>query len=103
MVRGEVSSCIYMIQEGQVDVSYKNSSYVLLEYDSGSYIGDTSYLFRILNLYSYTTRQASGNGLLIYSLHEKYLEDILNTYPEFKSLLKLRALRRHRYLRKLKN
>ena len=100
---GEVSSCIYMIQEGQVDVSYKDSPYVLLEYDGGSYIGDTSYIFGILNQYKYTTRQASCNGLLIYSLQEKYLEEILDTYPEFKSLLKLRALRRHHYLRKLKN
>ena len=45
----EISSAIFLIQEGQVEVSHKNSFWTLLEFDEGSYIGDTSYIYRILN------------------------------------------------------
>lgn len=40
-----VSQALYFIYDGQVEVSYKDSENVLLIYDQGSYIGDTSYIF----------------------------------------------------------
>ena len=44
----------------------------------------------------------SQNRLKIYSLQECYLQEIFEAYPEFKNVLKIRALRRHHYIRKLK-
>jgi len=90
---GQVSSCIYLIQKGQVEVSYQYVSKIyseqhnkdrdnkLLQFDAGSYIGDTSYIFRILNQYSYRPKQSSVNGLMIYSLNEKYLSQIFKNFP----------------------
>lgn len=98
----EISPSIYLIQDGQVEVSHKDSKYVLLQYDEGSYIGDTSFIFRILNQYSFKPKQSSNNGLFIYSLKEKYLTEIFHDFPKFENLLKIRALRRHHYLRKIK-
>jgi signal-transduction protein with cAMP-binding, CBS, and nucleotidyltransferase domain len=98
----EISPSIYLIHDGQVDVSHKDSKWTLLSYEEGSYIGDTSYIFRILNQYSFKPKQSSSNGLLIYSLKDKYLSDIFDNFPRFESLLKVRALQRHHYIRKLK-
>lgn len=39
----------------------------------------------------------------IYGLQDQYLSGIFYDYPIFKNVLKIRALRRHRYIRKLKN
>ena len=39
----------------------------------------------------------------IFSLQENYLDEIFKDFPRFLNLLKIRALRRHRYLRKLKH
>jgi CRP-like cAMP-binding protein len=48
-----VSSEIYFIYEGEVKVTYKDSGNVLMYFDPGSYIGDTSYIFKIRNQYKY--------------------------------------------------
>lgn len=45
----EVSNAIYFIQYGQVEVSYKNDDHILLLYENGSYIGDTSLIYGIRN------------------------------------------------------
>lgn len=39
----------------------------------------------------------------MYSLHDKYLQEIFGNFPIFQDVLKVRALRRHHYLRKLKD
>lgn len=44
-----VSSEIYFIYEGEVVVTYKERENVLIHFDQGSYIGDTSYIFEIRN------------------------------------------------------
>jgi len=54
-----VSSGIFFIYDGEVEVSYKLNEYVLLIYDQGSYIGDTSYIFQIRNQYQYKTKQGN--------------------------------------------
>ena len=48
-----VSSEIYFIYEGEVEVSYKEHGNVIIYFDKGSYIGDTSYIFKIRNQYKY--------------------------------------------------
>jgi len=40
-----VSSGIYFVYEGQVDMYYKDSTHPLLMFDKGSYFGDISYIF----------------------------------------------------------
>jgi len=40
-----VSSGIYFVYEGQVDMYYKDSIHPLLMFDKGSYFGDISYIF----------------------------------------------------------
>lgn len=97
-----VSSEIYFIYEGEVEVTYKERENVLIHFDQGSYIGDTSYIFEIRNQYTYTC-VGEGKKSRIYGLHDKYLQDIFTDYPDFKNVLRIRALRRHHYLRKLKN
>lgn len=100
-----MSQALYFVYDGQVEVSYKDNENVLLIYDQGSYIGDTSYIFQIRNQYRY--RQApSKDGktpFRVYSLQDKYLQDIFGNFPQFKDVLKVRGLRRHHYLRKLKD
>lgn len=98
-----VSSEIYFIYEGEVEVTYKEHDDVLIYFDQGSYIGDTSYIFEIRNQYKYRCIQDGKSKARIYALHDKYLVEIFNDFPDFKNVLKIRALRRHHYLRKLKN
>ena len=98
-----VSSEIYFIYEGQVDVTYKERENVLIHFEEGSYIGDTSYIFEIRNQYKYRCVANSKTKARIYGLHDQYLQDIFNSFPEFKNVLRIRALRRHHYLRKLKD
>jgi signal-transduction protein with cAMP-binding, CBS, and nucleotidyltransferase domain len=98
-----VSSEIYFIYEGEVEVTYKDRDNVLIYFDQGSYIGDTSYIFKIRNQYKYRCIADGKSKPRIYALHDKYLFEIFNDYPAFKNVLQIRALRRHHYLRKLKN
>ena len=37
----------------------------------------------------------------IYTIRDQYFENILDSYPKFKKMLKIRALRRNRYFKKL--
>lgn len=99
----EISNGIYLVQEGNIDVSYKDHDIKFLQFDAGCYIGDTSYIFRTLNQYCYKVRQSSQSGLLVYSIQDRYLSQIFAEFPRFESILKIRALRRHHYQRKLKN
>lgn len=98
-----VSSEIYFIYEGEVEVTYKDRENVLIHFDQGSYIGDTSYIFEIRNQYKYRCVADGKTKARIYGLHDKYLVEIFNDFPDFKNVLRIRALRRHHYLRKLKN
>lgn len=48
-----VSQGIYFIQEGKVEVFARDSNLPLLNYDAGSYFGDSSFIFKIRNQYAY--------------------------------------------------
>ena len=98
----EITEQIFFVHDAEVTVAYKTWPHQLLLFEQGSYFGDTSYLFKIINHYRYTL-QSHPESSRIYSLHAKYLESILEDFDDFASVLKIRALRRHRYLRKLKN
>ena len=79
----------------------KDSDIPMILYDSGSYIGDTSYIFRIRNNFGYYFKTESLDNQ-VFSLQEPYIDEILEDFPVLHSVLKIRALRRHRYLRKLR-
>ena len=96
-----MSSGIFFIHEGQVDVYYKDSPHILLMFSYGSYFGDVSFIFQVRNQYHYIARP--GVESKFYSLQDTYLYDIFQNFPEFKDVLQIRALRRHHYFRKLKN
>jgi CRP-like cAMP-binding protein len=65
-----VSSEIYFIYEGEVKVTYKDSGNVLMYFDPGSYIGDTSYIFKIRNQYKYRCIADGKQKPRIYALHD---------------------------------
>ena len=45
----EISTGIYFIQEGNIEVWAKNQNDSILRFESGTYIGDSSYIFKIRN------------------------------------------------------
>jgi len=98
----EITDCIYFVYEGEVTVSYKQTKQPLLLFEQGSYIGETSFILKIRNQYTYQLKLGKEPAK-IYGLQQKYLDPILREYPEWKNVLKVRALRRHHYLRKMKN
>ena len=57
-----VSSGIYFIYEGQVDMYYKDSNHPLIMFDRGSYFGDISYIFQVRNQYFYYFRPTSADA-----------------------------------------
>ena len=98
-----VSSRIYCIWQGTIDMYYKNGPHLLTELDEGSYFGEISYIYRVRNQYGFYrsfNKDTSKSARLFY-LPDKYLKEIFNQYPTFKNLLKIRALRRHHYFKKL--
>ena len=62
-----VSTGIYFIQEGKVEVFSRENDIPMLLYDSGSYIGDTSFIFKIRNHYGYYYKTESNENQ-VYSL-----------------------------------
>ena len=44
-----ITSGIYLVYEGQIDMYYKNNTIPLLMFEPGSYFGDISYIFRAKN------------------------------------------------------
>jgi hypothetical protein len=58
-------------------------------------------LFKVRNFYRFNLHQENKKPK-VYSLQHKYLEKIFNSFPDFKSLIKIRALRRQHYYKKLR-
>lgn len=97
-----VSTGIFFIFRGKISIFYKNeSAHALLILEDGSYFGDISFIFQVINQYKYKPIAATNSKF--YSLQDKYLSEIFNRFPEFKNVLQIRALRRHHYFRKLKH
>ena len=105
----EISPALHFIVEGSVDMYYKHHDCPLVTLENGSYFGDISCIFRIKNQYSFIPKlQKANNEDLVsnqkfYSIDEDYLGLIFKQFPGFMDLMKIRALRRQRYYRKLKN
>ena len=66
-----------------------------------SYFGEISFIFQLVNQYSYRVVSKEDDSLL-YSIRDDEFKDILETYPEFQDVLKIRALRRYHYLTRLR-
>jgi len=93
-----ISMKMFFLLKGVVDVKYLRSKIPLVNYREGGYFGEVSLLFSLKNKYTFTPRPHSS----VFSLKQVYLKEMLERYPEFKQMLEIRGLRRHRYLRKLK-
>ena len=91
---GVVSKKMVLVQEGLVEMFYKNSTMPLLLYEDGSYFGEISYLFDVKNLYRFKLANSENKKQKVFSLLEKNLTQIFESFPEFKNLIKIRALRR---------
>ena len=95
-----MSQKIYFILSGIVDVFHMDSKDSLVHFKEGSYFGEVSYIFKVRNKYSFIPRPKTKYQ--IFSLKSKAIDEMFDNYPDFKSLLQIRGLRRHLYLRKLK-
>ena len=74
-----VSNAIYFVDKGTVRVYYKDTQYGLINLDEGSYFGEISLIFQVLNHYKYipliTTNKNKPEEKVtkIFSIHEKHL------------------------------
>lgn len=80
-----VSNAIYFIFKGQVRVYYKDESHALVNLDEGSYFGEVSFIFQVLNMYTYMP--ISGQNSKFYSIQDNYLNEIFEKFPDFKNIL----------------
>ena len=101
---GIVSQSIYCIYQGSIDIYYKDLPYILCSLDEGSYFGDISCMFKVKNQYSFIRSDIiNPHNSKLFFLQENYLNNILEKFPQFGNLLKIRALRRQHYFRKLRH
>ena len=98
---GLISRGITFIQKGHIVVSYKSMKDPLINLKSGSYFGEISYIFKLVNQYSYKSLSKEDDTLL-FSLKDENLREIIEIYTEFSSIISLRAYRRFHYLTKLR-
>ena len=98
---GLISRGITFIQNGHIVVSYKSMKDPLINLKSGSYFGEISYIFKLVNQYSYKSLSKEDDTLL-FSLKDENLREIIEIYTEFSSIISLRAYRRYHYLTKLR-
>lgn len=101
-----VSRGIVFIQKGQVAMFHMDQdAHPIVNLCSGSYFGDVSYIFKLINKYKYMTVPRKDNfdkQTKFYSLKDKYIRDIFERFPEFENVFRVRALRRHHYFRRLR-
>ena len=50
-----------LMQEGYVEMFYKNSPHPILIYEDGSYFGDVSYLNQVRNFYKFKLSSCSDS------------------------------------------
>jgi len=56
-----VCSGIYFIDKGSVDVYYKDNVNSLLTFEEGSYFGDISFIYQIINRYRFIPKSGSNS------------------------------------------
>lgn len=101
-----VSRGIIFIQEGQVSMSHVSCKHPIVKLLEGSYFGDVSYMFKLLNRFNYIGVQPTkerDKACKFYSLNDKYIADIFKRFPDFENVFRVRALRRHHYFRRLRH
>lgn len=101
-----VSRGVIFIQQGVVSMAHiEMEEHPIVNLCEGSYFGDVSYIFKLLNRFSYKIIQNSKENekqCRLFSLKDKYIKDIFERFPDFENVFKVRALRRHHYFRKIK-
>ena len=81
---------------------YKDSLDSIITLKKGSYFGDISYLFKTLNQFYFENKKDSnGVPATIFCLKDNLINSIMRNYPEMEKVLKIRALRRQHYFKKL--
>ena len=100
-----VSSKIYFIDKGKINVYYKDIPHKLLSLEQGSYFGDISLIFRVQNNFRYCSsyEQSTDEYARIYSINHKILQVIFDRYPDFYNLCKVRAIRKQHHYKQVKN
>ena len=96
-----VSSMVYFIFEGEIDISHKEMEQPFVTLSTGSYFGEISFIFQVRNQYKFIPKQ--GIPCRIFSIQEPYLLEIFDDFPDFKSLLQIRALRRQHYFKRIRD
>ena len=108
---------MYFVYQGKIDMYYKDNIDPLLKFESGSYFGDISYIFNAKNQFYFMFQppgQEHGHDhhhispermfdyFRMYTLQDAQLQALFRKFPNFKSMLQIRAIRRQRYFKKLK-
>ena len=95
---GTICTSIVFVFEGEIDVYYKENQQPLVNFGSGCYFGDISYIFKARNQFYYYPRPIEEGvhkeDYKLYSLRDHDLKDIFNKFPDFLNLMKIRALKR---------
>ena len=80
-------------------MAHMNSSrFPLLKFDSATYFGDISIIFKVQNIFHFKVVDSDS---LVYSVEEENITKICENFPDFADVLKIRALRRYRYFKRL--
>lgn len=75
-----VSTGIYFIQDGKVEVYARDQDMPIVLYDAGSYFGDSSFIYKIRNQYGYYFKTDRIDNQ-IFSIQETYLNAIFVDFP----------------------
>ena len=100
-----MSRGIIFIQKGQVLVLHMDDEHPIVNLCTGSYFGDVSYIFKLINKYKYVIvpqKEEADKQMKFYSLKDQYIADIFERFPDFEKVFRVRALRRHHYFRRLR-
>ena len=76
----------------------------ILIYEDGSYIGEISLMCKIKNQMKYSLKpcEHTSNKTKLYRIIKRDFEDIMSAFPDFERVLLTRAVRKQRYIRKLR-
>ena len=107
---GERTGEVYLIYLGSVSfvqvtpqaILYdKNTDIHLAEIPEGSYFGDVPVLLDVRSTFKYKTGHAATH--LLFSAKKEELDALFTEFPEEHAFFKERAMRRRRYLKKLRD
>ena len=73
--------------------------------EPGAYFGDISLIFSVQNNFRYCSsyEQSTDEYVRVYSINHIILNQIFDMFPEFYNLMKVRAIRKQHFYKKVKN